>query len=257
MTRKYWVPAIERADKIIALLAQEPSSLRLMDLANRLDIHKSSMYSLLSTLESLGWVTKEKGDTYALGPTLGVISASYFRQFNLMQSFHQEARMTVRHVGEAVQLAMLDRRDVVYLAKEESASPMRLVSDPGMRFAAYATALGKIQLSHLPAEELDDLFPEEELEPKTKYTVATRTELYEQLGRIRQQQIAVDRDEAVEGFCCVAAPIYNHTNKMIAAVSISMSSTVWKEKEELAREEIIRLGQRISQHAGYQKEERG
>ncbi|MDB5085956.1 MAG: IclR family transcriptional regulator, partial [Bacilli bacterium] len=56
MQQKYWVPALEKASQILSLLAAEPARMRLMDLSTILVIHKSSMFSLLHTLENLGWV---------------------------------------------------------------------------------------------------------------------------------------------------------------------------------------------------------
>ncbi|MDB5084776.1 MAG: IclR family transcriptional regulator [Bacilli bacterium] len=251
MQQRYRVPALEKASQILSLLAAEPARMRLMDLSTSLVIHKSSMFSLLHTLENLGWVVKEKDSTYSLGPSLGVLSASYFRQFNLLQAFHQEAKDTVRTLNEAVQLAMLDGQDIVYLAKEEYVSPIRLVSDPGMRFPAYATALGKSILAQYDLPFLKQLYPEEILAPMTASTVADVDELWQYLQEVRQQGYAFEQQEAVAGFCCVAAPVLDYGNRTLAAVSVSMMETSWNVKFEQARQAVIDLARRLSRQAGY------
>ncbi|UFJ41391.1 IclR family transcriptional regulator [Brevibacillus humidisoli] len=251
MQKKYWVPAVERADAILHLLAAEPSQLRLMDLSNRLGIHKSSMFSLLHTMETLGWIVKEKGDTYSLGPSLGALSASYFRQFSILESFYLEAVSSVKRVDETVQLSILDGRDIIYLAKRECAGPVRVVTDPGMRYPAYATAMGKVQLSQFSYDQLKTLYPEPKLEAKTPFTVKDVDQLWQQLEQIRGQGYGSEQQEATPGFYCVAAPIFNHENRIIAAVSFTMLENRWLEKSELATTEIIDLARRLSTHAGH------
>lgn len=251
MKSKYWVPAIERANLILSLIAKEPGRLRLIDISRTLNINKSSIYSLLHTLESLGWIVKEKGDTYSLGPSIGAFSAAYFRQFNILQSFYLEAEKSVKKINESIQLGILDGRNVVYLAKKEGNSPVRLVTDPGMRFPAHASAIGKIQLLQYSYEELIKLYPEKQLEKKTPYTIENIDDLWKQLEQAKLRGYICDRQEGAVGFFCVAAPIYNHENKIIAGVSFTMLENSWNSKREEACKEIVDLASRLSNRAGY------
>lgn len=248
---KYWVPAIERANLILNLIASENSKLRLIDISKRLGIHRSSIYTLLNTMETLGWVTKEKEGTYSLGPAIASLSASYFRQFNILQSFFLEAEHSVRKIDENIQLGILDGGNVVYLAKKECSSPIRLATDPGMRFPAYATAIGKAQLIQYDLETLRQLYPGDELEAKTPYTLKTVEQLWSQLEEIRANGYAFEQQEGALNFYCVAAPIRNQENKIIAGVSFTMLENSWKEKFEAARNEIMDLAKRLSILAGH------
>ncbi|NHC42843.1 IclR family transcriptional regulator [Bacillus sp. MM2020_1] len=251
MESRYRVPAIERASIILNQIAKEPAKLRLIDLSKSLDINKSTMYSLLTTLEFLGWIVKGNGDTYSLGPSLGALSAAYFRQFSILQSFYLEAYKSVNKIEENIQLGILDGKKVIYLAKEEGNSPVRLLTDPGMSFPAHATAIGKVQLSQYTFDQLQELYQETELESVTPNTVTDLNVLSEQLEIAKQQGYICETQEAVPGFFCVAAPIYNHENKIIAGVSFTMLESSWNVKQDAAREEIINIAQRLSKQAGY------
>ncbi|MDR7240787.1 IclR family transcriptional regulator [Neobacillus drentensis] len=251
MESKYRVPAIERASIILNQIAKEPAKLRLIDLSKSLDINKSTMYSLLTTLESLGWIVKGKGDTYSLGPSLGALSAAYFRQFSILQSFYLEAYKSVNKIEENIQLGILDGKKVIYLAKEEGNSPVRLLTDPGMSFPAHASAIGKIQLSQYTFDQLKELYQDTELESVTQNTVTDLNVLSAQLETAKRQGYICETQEAVPGFFCVAAPIYNHENKIIAGVSFTMLENSWNEKQDAAREEIIDIAGRLSKQAGY------
>jgi IclR family KDG regulon transcriptional repressor len=208
------------------------------------------MYSLLITLEALGWIVKGKGDTYSLGPSLGALSAAYFRQFSILQSFYLEAYKSVTKIEENIQLGILDGKRVIYLAKEEGNSPVRLLTDPGMSFPAHASAIGKIQLSQYTFSQLKELYQDTELERVTPNTVTDLDVLSGQLETAKQQGYICETQEAVPGFFCVAAPIYNHENKIIAGVSFTMLEGSWNVKQDAAREEIIDIAKRLSKQAG-------
>jgi IclR family transcriptional regulator, KDG regulon repressor len=247
---KYWVPALEKADNILREIGEYPNQMRLIDLSKKLRINKSSLYSLLNTMEILKWIVKEEGDTYTLGPALGAVSAAYFRQFNILQSFYKEAALSLSKINEHIQLGILEEGNVVYLGKMEGPSRVRLITDPGMRFPANASAIGKIQLTQYDKEELKGLFPNE-LEKKTPYTISTIEELYENVRIAKENGYAIENEEASLGFHCVAAPVYNYETKIIAGVSFTMMTNSWDAKQDLAREEIISLANRLSQFAGH------
>ncbi|WAH37111.1 IclR family transcriptional regulator [Alicyclobacillus dauci] len=248
--QKYWVPAIERAHVVLSTIMSSPSRLPLIELSKQTGINKSSIFSLLATMESLGWVVKEENGTYALGPQLGMISASYFRQFDLVTTFKNEAKKVADLLGETIQLGRLNGQNVLYLAQQTSKSPMRLSSSPGEQLPAYATALGKALLSSHSYSELISVYPEEQLKPLTPRTIRTREHLWEQLEHIRDQGYAIDEQEAVEGFFCVAAPIKNHENRIIAAVSVTMLESSWSQKFSEAAKRIVELASRLSRYSG-------
>ncbi|WP_248930432.1 IclR family transcriptional regulator [Paenibacillus hamazuiensis] len=247
MEKKYWVPALEKANDVLLLIAEAPSSLKLIDLSKRLGINKSSMFSLLSTMEALEWVVREEDGTYSLGNRLGLIGNAFFKQFSLIDLFRKEASAVKLKLGETIQLAKLEQTDVLYLAKEEVPSPVRLASEPGKKFPAHSTALGKALLAMLPPDEFDRIYANETLEPcMTPYALKTKRELRSQLDAIRQNGYAFDLQEAVVGFCCVAAPVLNLRGEAVAAISCSMFQHVWEEKKELAIREICALAKRLS-----------
>jgi IclR family transcriptional regulator, KDG regulon repressor len=251
--KKYWVPALERADSILRMLAIHPAEYRLMDLSKSLEINKSSMFSLLNTMENLQWIQKEKDGTYSLGLSLGMLSASYFRQFNLVETFHQIAPQHVHRLGETAQLSSLNGNNIFYLAKQESKSPIRIATDPGMRRPAHGPSLGKVLLSQYSYEQLLELYPEEQLEPLTPYTITNREELWKQLQDVRRKGYATEKGEVAEELFCVAAPIWDHENQMIASVSFTMLEANWNEKRESAITEVINLAHHLSEHTGHAK----
>jgi len=246
MDKKYWVPALEKAHSIIRLIAEEPDKLKLSDLCRRLEISKSSMFSLLQTMEALDWISRNSSDAYTLGLHYGLMGNAYFQQYDLIDSFRKEAPAYMKLLNESIQLARLEDKDIFYLAKEAAPSPVQMVSGPGTRIPAYATGLGKMLLSGLENEQLDNMYPQEALSSLTSFTIRTKSELFKQLPRIREQGYALDLQEGVMGFNCIAAPIYHPNGQLVAAVSFSIPLHHWEEKREEALKAILSLSQKLS-----------
>lgn len=245
MQRKYWVPALERANDVLKLISQEPNKWKFKDMCEQLNISKSTMFSLLHTMEELQWISKN-GDTYSLGIHYGMMGHSYFNQFDIISMFNKEAPITMLKVQESIQLAYLDKDHVVYLAKINGPSPIQMVSGPGARIPAHATGLGKVLLSNLEEERLHELFPDKKLKKLTEYTITEKSKLLKQLKAIKKKGYVEDIQEGVMGFCCVAAPVYNAEEEMIASVSISMPVHQWEGKKDLVIEEVRDLASRLS-----------
>lgn len=246
MKKKYWVPAIERVNNVLTLIAKEPNKLKLMEISKISGINKSSLFSIMNTLEELGWVYKEADQTYTLGPQLGYLGAKYNQQFDLTKVFEQEAAKTVQIIGETIQLSVLDGEDIVYRAKKEGSSVVRIATEPGMRLPAHATAMGKVLLSTYSKKELSEMYRDRAFQKLTDYTVDNLDDLIDQIESLYQNGYIIEAEETVKGFTCIAAPVRNERNDIIAAVSITMTLDSWVEKSEIAKNEIITLAKNLS-----------
>lgn len=247
MEQKYSVPALDRADVVLSLLINEPYRWKLSDLSKQLNISKSTLYSLLVTMERLKWVNRDRNETYAIGSALGRYGSAFFRQFDLIEEFRRLADPVMRKLQESIQLAVLEGSDVLYLAKVEAATPVQMVSGPGVRFPAHATGLGKTLLSDMSEEQLRQLFPQETLPKITVHTIASREALIQEIKSGKQAGYTTDIQEGVMGFCCVAAPIKKPNGSVIAALSCSMPIHHWEGKKDLALQEVLQLANTLSQ----------
>lgn len=246
MSKKYWVPAIERADIVLTTIAQTSEKVKLIDICKKSGINKSSLFSILNTLQKLGWVVKDLDNTYSLGPKLGYLGTKYIRQFDLTKAFDKEAEETVKVVKETIQLSILEGTEIIYLAKKEGPSRVRIVSEPGMRMPAHSTAMGKVMLSQFSKQKLFEKYKTDQLKKVTEKTVDNLDDLFDQIETIQKNKYIIESGEAVKGFTCIAAPIKNEFNEIIAAVSITLSSEVWDSKKDVCKKEILKLADKLS-----------
>jgi DNA-binding IclR family transcriptional regulator len=244
--QKYAVPALDRANVVLKLLAEEPHQWKLSDLSKHLNISKSTMFSLLLTLERLDWIIRDRNDTYALGSTIGSLGSAYFRKYDLIEEFRRLAEPVMRSLTESIQLARLEGSDVLYLSKIEAPSPVQMISGPGVRFPAHATGLGKSLMSGLDEQQIRMILPQDKLNKVTVHTIGSREALIQELAIIRQQGYSTDIQEGVMGFCCVAAPVRRPNGEVMAAVSCSMPIHQWEHKQHQAALEIVGLAEQLS-----------
>lgn len=251
MGKKYWVPGLEKANNILEIIAHHPNEYRLIDISNKTGINKSSLYSLLNTLVSLDWITREKDSTYSLGIKLVSLTSLYSKGSNIVSTFLEESEAFVHRLNEATQISVLDGTNILYLAKKEGSSSVRLATDPGMKLPAHATAMGKVLLSKYNFEELLELYSEVNLETRTSCTVKTIRSLYRQINFLSDNGYIVECEEAVEGFGCIASPIKTNENKILAAVSVTIPKHNWEIKKKIALDAIVDLAKRISIRLGH------
>jgi DNA-binding IclR family transcriptional regulator len=123
--------------------------------------------------------------------------------------------------NETVHLAILDGTDMLYVGKVNSPQSVRMHSSIGTRNAIYCTAVGKAVLAFLPLEERDALVDQITLVARTPNTITDKAALTKHLELVRAQGFAVDDIENEPGIRCAGAPIFDHTGRPIAAISVS------------------------------------
>ena len=215
------VKSADRALTILELLANG-APLRFIDIADRLDLPRSSVHGLLATLVRRGFVEFQPATrTYSLGLKAWTVGQAYTGHRDLVGLALPYMEKLARDTGETVQMARLDGTENVYIAIAESPQPMKLVSAVGKRLPAYATGLGKVLLAALDPDELERRLSSLTLQRFTPKTIAELPDLLEEIARVRQQGYATDEEEYIVGCRCLAMPIHNARGEVIAAMSVS------------------------------------
>ncbi|MCI8624475.1 MAG: IclR family transcriptional regulator [Provencibacterium sp.] len=207
---------------ILEALAAEPEPIGLQELARRLSVNSSTLLRFLTTLQRRGYVAQERDGRYLLTLKLCALAeqitgknrlqdlcAPYLRELNRI--FSASAILSVEQEGQVFYL------DVV----NETSRILTTVQRVGHLADMHCTGSGKLFLQNASPEELNSFFKSRKLEQKTPYTLTRRAELMAELEAVRARGYATDEEEATLGVRCVAAPVYDYTGKVAAAISIS------------------------------------
>jgi DNA-binding IclR family transcriptional regulator len=212
-----------RVLNILEVLADCPEGVGFSELGRRLNLPKSSLSGLLTTLTDHGYVRFDAGQRiYTLGIRVWEHGQAYARHRDLLHEAQRVMEGIVATINETVQLATLDGIENVYLAKVDCSHPLRLQSEVGRRLPAHATGLGKVLLAELPSEILQARLDGRTLSAVTPRTLTERATLLAELETIREQGFAVDDQEYTWGLRCVAVPIRERGAGATTALSVSV-----------------------------------
>ena len=153
---RYRIQAIERAVAILNTFSAEEPELGVTELADRLELHKSTVHRFLVNLEAAGLVERNRHTSrYHLGLHIFELGGLVLQQMNLWDEALPFLEGLVRDSGETGHLAVLDGGEAVYIEKVEARRALRIPSAIGRGYPAHATSLGKVLLAHLEAGARD------------------------------------------------------------------------------------------------------
>jgi len=250
------VQSVERAIAIFRCFTEEKPDLRLKDIAGELGLNKSTVHGLLNTLKHYDFLQQdEETQKYRLGLAFLDISSRILNSMDIRMVAHSIIRDLCAKTDETIHLVVMEGTDVVYIDKQEPCQSIRLFTSIGMRYPAYVTGVGKAIIAYKPSNDWMKYLP-----PKlTRLTANTITDfqtMLEHLAQIRQRGYALDKEENLEGLSCVAAPILDHHNQVIAAISISGPSyRITEDRIPAFANDVIAAARQISIQLGYQDSE--
>jgi DNA-binding IclR family transcriptional regulator len=216
------VPSLERAMTLLELLSRSSKGMRLGDLARNLGLAKSSTHCLLLTLERCGYLERnEQTHRYMFGLkffSLANLSISKIKVREVAAPFLQHLANTSHMTAH---LAILEQGEVVIIEKVDAAGLLKLATWIGKRMEMHCTGVGKAAVAYLPEEELDRLIRKHGLPRHNENTVTSAQKLKLQIAEIQKVGYSVDCEEDEVGLCCIGAPVFDHTGKVIGAISLA------------------------------------
>ncbi|MER6305897.1 IclR family transcriptional regulator [Streptomyces sp. NPDC001657] len=239
------VPAVTRALDILELFLEGDGTLSAPDITRKLRLPRTTVHELITTLAARSYLVPAPGRPgyYRLGVRTYQLGSRYAEQLDLAAEGQQVAREVAETCDETVHVAILEDLDVIYIAKVDSIHAVRMVSAAGRRLPAHCTAVGKMLLAALPADELELRIEEAgELDAMTHHSITDPEALRAALAVVRERGIAIEHRESNPDVNCVAAPVWDGTGRVVAALSISVPVIRWSEERETELAELAAKG---------------
>ncbi|MEH6942252.1 IclR family transcriptional regulator [Bacillus sp. JJ722] len=253
MERENMVKSVSRALDIITILSLKKGGLGVTEIASQIDINKSSVYRILSTLVQYGYVEQDP-DTgrYKLGYKFLEISSKLLESIDLRTEAQPFLKELENETNEVIHLVVYDQGEVVYIEKLEGNELLRMHSRVGKRAPMHCTSVGKAILAHLPTNVVSTILHQKGMPVHTDRTITDKEEFMKELVKVKENGCAYDLEENEYGITCIAAPIFDHLGKVIAAVSISGTTIrMTDQRLEQLQKRMIQVGKQISIRLGY------
>jgi IclR family KDG regulon transcriptional repressor len=247
------VQSVERTFDIIEALSHEKDGLGLTDIGKRVGLHKSTVFRLLSSLAEKGYIDKNpKTANYRLSLKFIELSSTFLNNLELKTEALPFLKKLASLTTQAVYFAILDGWEVIYIEKVETFESIRKYDIIGKRAPSYCTALGKSLLSGLSEDEIRERFQAIPLTAFAPNTITNLDRLLQELDLIRARGWSEDDEEYEEGVRCIAAPIYDYRNCVIAALSTSgPKNIISKDRKRELSQYVVEAARDISKTMGY------
>jgi IclR family transcriptional regulator, pca regulon regulatory protein len=209
---------------ILSCFSAERPVLGIANLADELSMSRSTTHRYASTLVALGYLEQDQSRRYRLAPRAVDVGMSVLDSMALRAKAHEHLRELREQTGRTVSLAVLDEADVRYVdrlrgwRRGQHAADLNLGA--GARLPLHCSAMGKVLLANLPADERDRVIGELELKRRGPNSITSKKALRAELERVRAEGIAVGDEELAPGVRTLAAPVIGLDGEVAAAIGI-------------------------------------
>lgn len=251
--------SLERGLAILECFTPEEPLLGIAELADRLDMSRSTIHRYVSTLALLGYLDQGAERKYRLGLRVTDLGMSALNCTGLRDHAHHDLAGLAHQTGYTTSLATLDGQEIVYIDSVQGFRRWPALTAPrpaaGSRLPAHCTALGKILLAHLPEITQLRLLTDMQLNPLTPNTITNKRALQDELAQACQEGFAIEDQELTKGRIALAAPVTNQAGEVEAAIDITAATPAMTIEQLASRlgPQLIAVAEHISARLGYRQ----
>jgi DNA-binding IclR family transcriptional regulator len=234
---RYNVPGLERGLRLLQLFNRNRRVLGPAEIGQGLGVARSTAFRLAHTLERLGFLERT-GEGYRVGAAVLRLGFEYIASLDVSELGRPVIERLRDESGLSAQLVIRDGTEVVIIARAAAPSAFASNVNVGTRLPAHGTILGRILLSATDEAELDALYPSATLPRVSQRSPRTLAELKRLLRQDAARGYAVSESYFEAGISAVAAPVRDHTGKIVAALSVTAQRPRLEPKD---RDRLVKL----------------
>jgi len=215
------VESVRRALRILKCFSLDSPEWGVTELARMLNMHKSTIHRLVTTMEREGFLYQVENGRYALSFAIFEIAAGVVAWQGIHDTLLKHLRELVEQTGETAHLAVLDQESALYVEKVEGTWALRMPSAVGRHVPLNCTSLGKVLLAGMESDECRRIVYETAWVARTAHSITDPDLVMKEIIAVRERGYAVDHQEIEEGLMCIAAPVRDDRGVTCAGVSIA------------------------------------
>jgi IclR family transcriptional regulator, blcABC operon repressor len=245
------VPAVTRALTLLDRLAQQREPMSLAQLTSELALPKSSVHGLCNTLMSFGYLRRQPDGAFLIGPRVMSLAEAFVSGTDVAQEFTALWADAGAAPEETVVLSVLSGGDALYVAVRNSARPLGLAFNVGMRLPAYLSGSGRAMLAFHEADEVRKLYAaglDTHLTAKGPRDIDV---LLKELALNRKRGYSIDDEAVREGVYSFGAPVFDASGQAVAGVAVCINKALLgADRGDRHRDAILAVARTLSQRLG-------
>ena len=197
------------------------------DISKALKYNKSTVFNIVYTLNDLGILEFGHNNAFRLGTQLYVLGKAASLGSELIRTVHPYLGEINQRTKLSAFLGIRSGLRAIIVDKVDSAFDIKISSEIGMKLPLLAGAGGKALLSQLSDNEIDKILSQNKLKKFTRFSCVKKQKYKEMIEKTRQDGIALDREEYIEGICAFAVPLnINRTDSQAAIWAVGLRMQV-------------------------------
>jgi DNA-binding IclR family transcriptional regulator len=245
------VPAVARALTLLDRLARGREPMTLARLASELALPKSSVHGLCTTLVSFGYLRRQADGSFLIGPRVMGLAEAFVAGTDVAQEFNALWGSGGLAPEETVVLSVLSGNEALYVAVRNSARPLGLAFNVGMRLPAYLSGSGKAMLAQLPADEIRRRFAGQLATRLTTKGPRDLESLLRELTLTKRRGYSVDDEAVREGVYSFGAPVFDASGAAAAAVAVCINKAqLGSDRGARHRDAALEVARRLTLRLG-------
>jgi DNA-binding IclR family transcriptional regulator len=242
------IQVIDRLVNLLDTIARHRESVSLKLISAETGLHTSTAFRILASLESHGFVERDRVGRYRLGSKLLHLGRSMHRDFDLREEARPVLEWLRGELDETVNLTVPEGDEAVYVERATTRRMMRVEHVIGSRAPLHVTAVGKLFLAERGPGGCAEYAARRGLQPLTPNTITDPEHLEREVQAAARQGYALDTEEAEQGVGCIAVPIRDASGNVVAALSVSSPL----DRRRLEWVSVLQQGAaRLSERLGY------
>lgn len=252
------IQSVERALSILDLFSEQRTELKITEISQQTGLHKSTLHSLLKTLQLHGYVEQsEPNGPYRLGMKLFERGFLVLKAKSFVAVARPHLAALALRTGQTTHIGVLDGQHGVYVDKIEGERSIIAYSRIGRQMPLHTTAIGKVLLAFQSRMTRDAILDGYDFGPVTENSIRDPEAFRKALEEVQEQGYAVDEQENVRGVRCAAVPIRDHEGKLAGAISVStIVENISRDEFASFIDQLRAAGAAISKDLGYMPTDR-
>ncbi|MBC2857302.1 IclR family transcriptional regulator [Cetobacterium sp. 2A] len=245
------IQSVQRAIDIINCFTEDEHELSLKDISNKLELSKSTVHGIISTLIKNSFLQQNKiSSDYSLGAAFieksflvdeDVLLKNIGRKY--LESLSNEFNVTVNiFLFKSLHLHLIDR--------VSSLSMYYSISTSVKKIPLNASASGKLALAYSKEINIDKIFEKNLLHKYTNTTITDKKTLIEEIEVIRKQGYSLEQAEVEIGIHCISVPIFKINNEFIGTISIMATKEKLNQILSKLVPKMLAVGKKLSAELG-------
>jgi DNA-binding IclR family transcriptional regulator len=251
------VPAVDRAARLLRALSDHEGEtphqpgMSAAELSRELEISKSTLSALLTTLERHGLVQRDPlTRRVRLGLALVELAASVSTDIDVREAARPQLVRLRRHSGETAILHLISGDAVRIAERAEPDTQLKIVAPLRNRLPRFAGSVAKVLLAALEPDEAEAIVRGEELPAFTPRSIVDPDAYLEQVAQARRRGYARENEEYLVGVSAVSAPVINHEGRTIGTISVACVKTRARERLQELTEPVMEAAAQTSRRLG-------